>query len=121
MTHSDLHKEIVSAFFEGEVEDALGAKQLVGINNPQKLSEALVNMIHDSVEPKLLPNLEVVSFRNKHLIIIEIYPSALRPHYERSKGKLKSAYIRIGPTTRLADSDLLKAIERSALPSNSRR
>lgn len=91
-------------------------KQLVGINNPQELSEALVNMIHDSVEPKLLPNLEVISFRNKHLIIIEIYPSALRPHYERSKGKLKSAYIRIGPTTRLADSDLLKAIERSALP-----
>lgn len=62
------------------------------------------------------PNLEVISFRNKHLVVIEIYPSALRPHYERSKGKLKSTYIRIGSTTRLADADLLKVIERSALP-----
>lgn len=92
------------------------AKQMIGVDNPQEIAEALVNMIHDSVEPRLLPNLEVVSIRNKHLVIIEIYPSALRPHYERSKSKLKSTYIRIGSTTRSADPGLIKVIERSILP-----
>ena len=90
-------------------------KQLVGVENPQDLVEALINMIHDSVEPKILPNIEVISFRNKNFIIIEVYPSALRPHYERSKGKLNSTYIRIGSTTRLADVELLKTIERSVV------
>lgn len=28
-------------------------KQMIGVHNPQELGEALVNMIHDSVEPKL--------------------------------------------------------------------
>lgn len=90
-------------------------KQLVGVEDSQQLAESLANMIHDSIEPKLLPNIEVISFRNKQLLAIEIYPSALRPHYERSKGKIKSTYIRIGSTTRLADTDLLKAIERSVV------
>lgn len=90
-------------------------KQLVGIDNPQDMAEALINMIHDSIEPKILPNIEVVNFRNKNFIIIEVYPSFLRPHYERSKGKLNSTYIRIGSTTRLADAELLKTIERSVV------
>jgi predicted HTH transcriptional regulator len=90
-------------------------RQLVGVQDSQRLAESLANMIHDSVEPKLLPNIEVISFRNKQLVSIEIYPSVLRPHYERSKGKFKSSYIRIGSTTRLADADLLKTIERSTI------
>ncbi|OYZ36335.1 MAG: hypothetical protein B7Y25_07685 [Alphaproteobacteria bacterium 16-39-46] len=91
-------------------------RQVIGVEHPQDLAESLVNMIHDSVEPRLLPNVKVISFRGKNLIIIEIYPSVLRPHYERSKGKLKSTYIRIGSTTRVADADLLRVIERSVIP-----
>lgn len=57
----------------------------------------------------------MIPSRNTHLISIEIYPSALRPHFIRSKGKEKSTYIRIGSTTRLADQALLSVIERSTI------
>lgn len=90
-------------------------RHIVGIDNPHKVGESLANLIHDSIEPRIIPNIEIIPFRNTHCIIIEVYPSALRPHFERSKGKEKSTYIRIGSTTRLADQDLIQAVERSTL------
>ena len=87
-----------------------------GIENPHKGIEALASQIHDSIEPRIMPNIEVVPFRNTHLIIVEIYPSALRPHYKKSDGKEGSTYIRIGSSTRRADKDLLKVVERSTSP-----
>ncbi len=88
---------------------------IVGVEDPYKVVEALAGKIHDMIEPRILPNIEVVPYRNTHLISIEVYPSALRPHFRRSKGKEKSTYIRIGSTTRLADQDLLGVVERSMI------
>lgn len=88
---------------------------VVGVEDPHKVAEALASKIHDAIEPRILPNIAVIPYRNTHLISIEIYPSSLRPHFIRSKGKEKSTYIRIGSTTRLADQALLKVVERSAI------
>jgi len=88
---------------------------VLGVLNPHEVAESLVSMIHDTVEPRIIPNVEVIPFRNKHLIVLEIYPSPNRPHFERTQGKQKSTYIRIGSTTRLADQELIKTIERSTL------
>jgi|688.fasta_scaffold26458_7 ATP-dependent DNA helicase RecG len=90
-------------------------RHIVGVDDPHKVSEALASKIHDAIEPRILPNIEVIPYRNTHLISIEIYPSALRPHFIRSKGKEKSTYIRIGSTTRLADQALLSVVERSTI------
>ena len=90
-------------------------RHIVGVEEPHKVSEALASKIHDAIEPRILPNIEVIPYRNTHLISIEIYPSALRPHFIRSKGKEKSTYIRIGSTTRLADQALLSVVERSTI------
>jgi ATP-dependent DNA helicase RecG len=90
-------------------------RHIVGVKDPHKVTEALSNKIHDMIEPRILPNIEVISYRNTHLISIEVYPSALRPHFRRSKGKENSTYIRIGSTTRLADQDLLGVVERSLI------
>lgn len=90
-------------------------RHIVGIEDPHKVAESLASKIHDAIEPRILPNIEVIPYRNTHLISIEIYPSALRPHFIRSKGKEKSTYIRIGATTRLADQALLNVVERSTI------
>lgn len=88
---------------------------VIGIEDPHKISEALASKIHDTIQPRILPNIEILPYRNTHLIFIEVYPSALRPHFKKSKGKEKSTYIRIGSTTRLADEALLSVIERSVI------
>ncbi|MEI8295590.1 MAG: RNA-binding domain-containing protein [Alphaproteobacteria bacterium] len=86
---------------------------IVGIDKPHEVAEELANLIHDVIEPRILPNIDVIPYKNTHLIIIKVYPSPLRPHFKRAEGKLKSTYIRLGSTTRLVDNDLLRAIERS--------
>lgn len=88
-------------------------RYITGIQDPHQNSENIINQIHDAIEPKILPNIEVIPYRNTYVISIEIYPSPLKPHYIKSKGKEKSTYIRIGSTTRLADDALLSVIERS--------
>ena len=90
-------------------------RHVAGVEEPHKVSEALASKIHDAIEPRILPNIEVIPYRNTHLISIEIYPSSLRPHFIRSKGKEKSTYIRIGSTTRLADQALLSVVARSTI------
>ena len=90
-------------------------RYITGIEDPQLVAEALANLINDAIEPKIVPNIEVLSYRNVNLVTVEVYPSPLRPHYERSKGKLASTYIRLGSTNRLADQALLNIIERSVI------
>lgn len=89
---------------------------ILGVDDPHKVAESLANQIHDIIEPRIMANIEVMPYRNKHLIVIQVYPSAFRPHYKKLEGKEKSTYIRIGSTTRQADKDLLKVIERSTSP-----
>ena len=60
-----------------------------------------------------MPNIEVIPYDAAYLVKIEVYTSSLRPHFKRGEGKLKSTYIRIGSTTRLADQDLLNVIQQS--------
>ncbi len=90
-------------------------RRIIGLDNPHQISEMLAGVIHDSIEPRILPNIEIIPYRNTYLISIEIYPSSVRPHFIKSKGKEKSTYIRIGSTTRLADNALIQVIERSTI------
>ena len=90
-------------------------RYIIGVADPHKSSEALSNKIYDIIEPRVLPNIEVIPYRNTYLLVIEVYPSVLRPHFKRKEGKEKSTYLRLGSTTRLADETLLKAIERSTV------
>ncbi len=55
-------------------------RHVIGVSSPHELAESLVSMIHDAVEPRIIPNIEVIPFRNKHLVALEIYPSPNRPH-----------------------------------------
>lgn len=68
-------------------------KHVIGVDNPHKIGEAIANMLHDTVEPRIIPNIEIIPFRNTHLVVIEVYPSSMRPHFERGKGKDLSTYI----------------------------
>lgn len=89
--------------------------QAIGVPHPHDVAESLASMMHDVIEPRIIPNIEVVAYQNTNLIVIEVYPSSYRPHYEKNKGKADSTYIRIGETTRRADADLIRVIERTAI------
>jgi predicted HTH transcriptional regulator len=95
------------------VED--GTREVLGIENPLDEEERLCNLIADSIEPRLVPNEELIAFKDKSLLAVEVYPSGSRPHWLKRDGPLEGVYVRLGSTNRKADSDLIQELRRNAM------
>jgi len=92
-----------------------GSKAVLGVKNPLDEEERLCNLIADSIEPRLAPNVELVNWKGRSLLLVEVYPSALRPHWLKSQGITNGVLVRVGSTNRQADGPLTAEMRRSAL------
>lgn len=90
------------------------SRNVVGVPDPRGLEERLANLVADSIEPRLLPEIEVVAWRDTQLLVVEVYPSALRPHYVKTEGSGVGTYVRLGSTNRAADAPLIAELARGA-------
>lgn len=95
------------------VED--GTHAVCGIADPLALEERLANLVADSIEPRLLPEIEILPWRKTQVIAVTVFPSQNRPHYLRREGPEKGTYVRVGSTNRRADSALTAEMRRYAL------
>ncbi len=93
------------------VEDRTG--HVRGVQKPLDAAEAIANMVSDSIAPRLVPEIELLPFRNMQVLAVQVHLSPLRPHHVKSEGPERGTYIRVGPTNRRADSDLIGEIRRS--------
>jgi len=87
-------------------------KHICGIKNPLMVEEKLANLINDHIMPQLLPEIEVIPWRNGYLLAVQIFPSSTRPHYLKQQGIEKGTYIRVGSTNRLVDKTMLSELQR---------
>ena len=69
-----------------------GDKSLIGIDNPIIEVERIANLINDCISPKIAPNIDIISYRNKNLLQVEIYPGANKPYYLKTSGLTKGVY-----------------------------
>ena len=74
--------------------------------------ERLADLISDRVAPKIVPSLEVLSWRKAQLLLIEIHPSPNRPHHLIRLGSVAGVFVRIGSTNRRADQVLIEELKR---------
>jgi predicted HTH transcriptional regulator len=95
------------------VED--GSKAVLGVEHPLDEEERLCNLIADSIEPRLAPSVELVNWKGRTLLAVEVYPSALRPHWLKSQGIENGVLVRVGSTNRQADGPLIAEMRRWAL------
>jgi ATP-dependent DNA helicase RecG len=56
-------------------------KQVRGLADPLKEEERLANLVSDSIQPRLVPNIEIVPWRTRQLLVVETHPSSNRPHH----------------------------------------
>ena len=80
------------------------SRHIRGVTEPLALEERAVNLISDSIRPRLMPDLEIVSYRNRQLLAVRVYPSSTRPHYIARTGPDAGTYVRVGSTNRRADA-----------------
>lgn len=85
-------------------------KDIVGITNALEEEEKLANVISDSIFPLLIPDIEIHSFRNKELLVLNI-PHVAGPYYIKSEGPEKGVYVRFGSTNRKADSETISSLK----------
>jgi len=90
------------------------SREVLGVEKPLDEEERLCSLIADSIEPRLVPNVELISFADKTLLSVEVYPSGLRPHWMRKEGQYEGVYVRLGSTNRKADRELIAELRRGA-------
>lgn len=90
------------------------ARQVIGISDPLDAEERLCNLIADSIAPRLVPNIEMVTVDGKTLLVLEVFVSGSRPHYVKAEGEQAGVYVRLGSTNRQADAALVEELRRSA-------
>ena len=90
------------------------SRHIRGVTEPLALEERAVNLISDSIRPRLMPDLEIVSYRNRQLLAVRVYPSSTRPHYIARTGPDAGTYVRMGSTNRRADAQLIAEMQRFA-------
>ena len=92
------------------VED--GTKEVKGVPKILTEEERLANLIADNISPKLVPSIEVMSWRKTQVLTVEIYPSANRPHSLNRLGPENGVFVRVGSTNRRADRVLIEEMRR---------
>ena len=89
-------------------------KRIIGVTDPLAEEERICSLISDSIEPRLAPSVELVSVQDKTLLIIEVFPSGLRPHFIKAVGPQNGVLIRLGSSNRQAGPDLIAELHRSS-------
>jgi ATP-dependent DNA helicase RecG len=89
-------------------------RQIVGLKAPLDEEERLRSMIADGITPHLVPNIELITIQETTLLVVEVFVSALRPHWLKSEGHEQGVYVRIGKSNHQADSALIAELGRSA-------
>ncbi len=88
-------------------------REPMGIDNPLDEEERLCNLIADSINPRLVLNVEMTTVGGKTLLVVEVFLGNSRPHYLRSEGPETGVYVRLGSTNRQADRELIGELRRS--------
>jgi predicted HTH transcriptional regulator len=83
-----------------------------GISNPTKVEELLANLISDRIEPRLVPELQILPWRKTSVIALRVFPSSTRPHFVKATGLEQGVYVRVGSTNRRADTAQIEEIKR---------
>ncbi|MFA5250774.1 MAG: ATP-binding protein, partial [Parachlamydiales bacterium] len=86
------------------------SKEILGLKNPLLEEEKLANAISDSISPLIVPEIELVSYRNKELLIIRV-PHVIGPFFLKKEGLDHGTYVRFGSTNRLVDEEMMASLK----------
>lgn len=89
-------------------------RQVVGVAQPLDDEERLCNLIADSIAPRLVPQVELVTVQGQTLLVVDVFVSGSRPHWLKAEGPELGVYVRLGSSNRQADGALVNELRRTA-------
>lgn len=94
------------------LDDRTGAVR--GVPEPLDVEERLTSIVADGITPRLLPEIEVLPWRDTHVVAVRVHLGPSRPYHLTSAGPADGTYVRLGSTNRLADAPLMEELARTA-------
>jgi ATP-dependent DNA helicase RecG len=88
-------------------------REVTGVKDALDIEERLANTFSDSISPLLMPDMQIVSWRNRELVVITV-PHSIGPYYVKNEGPDSGVYVRLGSTNRRADAVMIEEIRRLA-------
>jgi len=79
-------------------------RTVIGLEQPLDDEERLDNLIGDAIAPRLVPNVEILSWQDRSILAVEVFPGSNRPYYLKSEGQPDGVYVRLGSSNRQAGS-----------------
>lgn len=61
-----------------------------------------------------MPAIEVWPWRDKEVVVVDVFPSHSPPHHVRAQGVERGTYVRVGASNRIADENLREKLKRTA-------
>jgi predicted HTH transcriptional regulator len=87
---------------------------VAGVADPLAEEERITSLISDRIAPQLVPAIDLVTLGEATVLVVDVPLSTRRPHYMTDKGPEAGVYVRLGSSTRQADSALVAELERNA-------
>ncbi|MDZ4655041.1 MAG: helix-turn-helix domain-containing protein [Coriobacteriia bacterium] len=94
------------------IEDRTGTVR--GVHDPLDAEERLASLVSDGITPRLIPDIDIVPWRNTHVLALRVHLGSSRPHHITSVGPDEGTYVRVGSTNRRADASMIAELTRTA-------
>ena len=88
------------------------SRNVRGVADPLDEEERLANLISDRISPRLVPEIEILPWRQTQILALQVHPSPSRPHHLIREGPAAGVYVRVGSTNRRADAELIEELRR---------
>jgi ATP-dependent DNA helicase RecG len=99
-----------------------GGKLILGVKNDRTIIgikekeinsclEYLDKAIYDATNPPIIPKIYAQRFKNKTILIIEVFSGMNKPYYLKSKGIEKGTYVRVGRNTIRAKDEIITELK----------
>ena len=71
-------------------------RRVHSVSAPLDSEERLANIVSDGIRPLLSPEVGILPWREAQLLLVEVFPSSLRPHHVVQDGPDRGVYVRVG-------------------------
>ncbi|WP_297694389.1 ATP-binding protein, partial [uncultured Eudoraea sp.] len=85
---------------------------IIGLGDVLQAEESIANAIADSIMPVMMPDIEIITFETKELLVVKVAHWS-GPFYLKSEGPEDGVYIRLGSTNRKAGPEILTELHRT--------
>ena len=86
-------------------------RDVLSVAKPLEEEERLANLFSYRISPLLLPEIEILPWRQTQVLALQVYPSPSRRHHLIREGPAGGMDVRVGSTNR-ADAELIEALQR---------